>query len=95
LLTVTQNRKGIEQGLKPEYAIWCGLHPDDPRYTPSLENQWRKECPMYYADKVALYNFGLLQSLWEQRLHLDPTSQILLQSDEIDFSGEEGPKTAR
>ena len=26
-------KKGIQQGLRPEFAVFCGMHPDDPRCT--------------------------------------------------------------
>lgn len=46
-------KKAIQRGLKPEFAIFCGLHEEDPRakQDPRHLTGWFTEDPMYYMDE--------------------------------------------
>lgn len=63
-------KKGVQQGLRPEFAIWWGLHEHDPRekakqlstFTP-LQLNWYKNSLMYYVDEIFMSEYSRLRLL--------------------------------
>lgn len=68
-------KKGVQQGLRPEFAIWCGLHEDDPREKEkqswTFKPNWYKHSPMYYVDEVFTSQYSQLRLLWNEKLIAD------------------------
>lgn len=91
-------KKGIQQGLRPEFAIWCGLHEDDPRerakqfskFTPPPN--WYKHSPMYYVDEVFTSEYAHLNLLWVKKLKADGIVKGTEQGDILaEHQDETGP----
>jgi len=56
---------GIQHGgLASEFAIWCGLSKDDPRYKDDLMEVWYQMTPMQYAYEIVEGNQCRLEDLW-------------------------------
>ncbi|KAJ5115272.1 hypothetical protein NUU61_001031 [Penicillium alfredii] len=64
--------KGIQEGLRPEFAIFCGMHKDDPRATedPDLFNEfWFTKGPQdFIADSIIPSSWTKVKDFLEQRL---------------------------
>ena len=56
-------------GLRSEFAIWCGLSKDDPRYDEELMSSWYQMEPVQYALEIVEGNTYMLEGLWQGRLH--------------------------
>jgi hypothetical protein len=57
-----------DHGLRPEFAIRCGLHPDEPSYDKWEEEEWYKDSPGHYANEVVEEMGMMLTRLWRQKL---------------------------
>lgn len=55
-------------GLSSEFAIWCGLSKDDPRYDEELMSFWYQMTPVQYALEIVEDNTCILEKLWRGRL---------------------------
>jgi hypothetical protein len=73
-------------GLSPEFAIWCGLSADDPRYDESLMSSWYEMTPMQYALEIVASNTCRLNDLWAGRIsagqHQRPPSNAEKEANE-------------
>lgn len=73
MLTLTESyiKKGIQQGLRPEFAIFCGLHKDDPRAVedPGLfEKDWFNNGPQELIIDTVIPFWLQLKELMAQKL---------------------------
>src|SRR5271168_3577458 len=57
-------------GLSSEFATWCGLSKDDPRYDEELMSFWYQMTPMQYALEIVEDNTCILEKLWRGRLRV-------------------------
>ena len=55
-------------GLSSEFAIWCGLSKDDPRYDEELMSFWYQMTPVQYVLEIVEDNTCILEKLWRGRL---------------------------
>lgn len=65
-------RGGLTQGLRPEYAIFCGLHESEPRWRESYARHFYTKSYQEHADSIVRGNLAVYGILWDQRLELDP-----------------------
>ncbi|KAK3690522.1 hypothetical protein B0T22DRAFT_463789 [Podospora appendiculata] len=62
---------GLAEGLRPEFAIFCGLHESEPRYSESYAQfHYARSCKEH-ADEVVLTAWSCLRPLWMQKLELE------------------------
>lgn len=62
-------RCALAQGLRPEHAIFIGLHPAEPEYTkPLLADDWYAEEYHEHVNVWVRDGMCLLQDLWVQQL---------------------------
>ncbi|KAI1841400.1 hypothetical protein JX266_012411 [Neoarthrinium moseri] len=67
-------RGGLTQGLRPEYAIFCGLHESEPRWTETYAHHFYTKSYQEHADNVVKGNWAAFGILWCQRLELERTA---------------------
>ncbi|KAK3319536.1 hypothetical protein B0T19DRAFT_445344 [Cercophora scortea] len=64
-------RGGLAQGLRPEFAIFCGLHESEPRYSESYARfHYARSCKEH-ADEIVLTAWSCLRPLWMQKLEME------------------------
>lgn len=64
-------RGGLTQGLRPEYAIFCGLHESEPRYTEEYSNYFYTKSYQEHADNIVKEKWALFGMLWHHKLAWD------------------------
>lgn len=63
-------KKAIQRGLRPEFAIFCGLHEEDPRakQDPRHLTEWFSKDPMHYIESRVGRFALLLMKLMRDKL---------------------------
>lgn len=64
-------RGGLTQGLRPEYAIFCGLHESEPRYTEGYASYFYTKSYQEHADNIVKEKVALFGMLWHHKLAWD------------------------
>ena len=64
-------RGGLTQGLRPEYAIFCGLHESEPRYTEEYASYFYTKSYQEHADNIVKEKWALFGMLWHHKLAWD------------------------
>ncbi|KAI4600789.1 hypothetical protein KJ359_012951 [Pestalotiopsis sp. 9143b] len=61
-------RGGLSQGLRPEYAIFCGLHESEPRWSESYADYFYTKSYQEHADEVVRGQWAAFGLLWRYKL---------------------------
>jgi hypothetical protein len=54
-------------GMKPEFALLCGLHPDDKHATEKWMERWYIKTPAEHIDDLVRSYASMLGRLWKLR----------------------------
>ncbi|KAK8103024.1 hypothetical protein PG984_016170 [Apiospora sp. TS-2023a] len=87
---------GLAEGLRPEFAIFCGLHPSEPDYeNEGYRDHFYVQCYQEHADKILRKWFASLSLLWEQKLKMKEESnhQTEVPPTKAELEGQERPST--
>lgn len=59
----------LNQGLRPEFAMGVGIHPEDPRYAGDEKETWYGvRSPEDIVLEMVDMNMYLLMDLWKQKM---------------------------
>lgn len=78
-------RGGLTQGLRPEYAIFCGLHESEPRWSESYADYFYTKSYQEHADNVVRSQWAAFGLLWRHKLasEQDASKDIASEKDAV------------
>jgi len=54
-------------GLRPEFALLCGMHPDNPYVSEDEKERWYIETSAGHVERLVRTYSAMLVSLWRDR----------------------------
>jgi hypothetical protein len=74
-----------EIGLRPEFAILCGLHPDK-KVSEEEREVWYNEPPRYHVEELVIKYSCVLTELWEQKATAELPKSYKMADQQIEVS---------